>query len=269
MALPDISFSNNLGSISWKRAMLEVSDEWRWDGRNAVRRKRIGVRAYISKSPDEALHAVLTDPTATATGRKGTLTLPWGVLSNIRIESIEFPTSAWNAVYVPVTAEFSDDHPDGNTYTLHFFGLELHNPKLAINVPTRQVADYYVQTPDVPLGDVDHTNPWYGAIRYKQGFGMMSVRLSGTVLCPEGTLPTDLVETLQQRNGVGGVSGGNLPDGFPRTFNLSEAVPEFEGQLEVNGCFVVSSRAIWNVERQAVRVELVIGAQPQGWAEAE
>ena len=53
MALDDISFTNNLGTITFKRAMMDISDDWQWNGRNPVHRKRVSLEARITRDAAE------------------------------------------------------------------------------------------------------------------------------------------------------------------------------------------------------------------------
>lgn len=266
MAMPDVSFTNNLGTLTFKRCLLDVADEWQWDGRRVVHRKRVGVEAFIKRDESERIEGVCTTGTAQY-GRRGTLTLPWTVLKDVRLEGVDVPPNQWTEL-LPVSASFVDDLPSNNLYTLHFFGLELHNPRLAIPIPVKATTDNYLQNPFDPKGAVDASNPWYGPIRYRAGFSMMAISLSGTMLLPGGELPQDLVEKLQQRVGVGSTgNGGDLPDGYPNVFSLGEAIPELKSSLSMTNVFVARAQVNWSVSRQSARVMVTMAAQPQAWGE--
>ena len=269
--LPDITFTNNVGFITLKRCMLEVSDEWTWDGRNATHAKQIAVEAWINRDSAEGLEGVVTRTNGAPNhGGRGQLVLPWATLENVKIESIEQGEGVW-AEMIPVSVRFIDDHPDTNIYSMFFFGLELHNPRLSIPVPSKNTTDNYAQTPMrggasmIVYGDVAPKNPWYGPIRYRSGYAMMSLSLSGTLFLPDGVITTHMIETLQQRIGVGTVTG-SMPVGYPATFALGEAIPGLSSELGITHVIVAGARLNWSVEQRSARVNINLLAQPQAWA---
>lgn len=263
MALPDISFTNNLGSVTFKRAAIDVATEYQWDGRNAVRRKRVGVEAVVMRGEAERLTGVLTTAQAVQ-GKRGDLTLPWTVLKGVRLEGFDTPPNAHMDV-IPVSASFVDDAPANNIYKMSFFGLDVQNPRLSIPIPVKETTDNYAQVPYKEKGEVVAANPWYGPVRYRSGYGLMQISLGGTILLQDGLLPKDLVQKLQHRVGVGGVSG-DLPTGYPGVFALGDAIPELKGSIALTNVFVTRAIIQWSVERQAARVTVNMAAQPQAWA---
>src|ERR1035437_5003175 len=263
MAFPDISFTNNVGVITFKRCLVDVSDEWQWNGRAVVRRKRITIDGRINRDKAEALEGMQTQrDDGPSKGLRGTLTLPWTVLDKIKIESINMEMGGWQDM-VKVQASFLDDLPTTNIYTLSFFGLTLENPRLALPIPAKNTYDYYTQMPiTLPSGAsgvIGPTNPFYAPIRFRTGYGMMNISLSGSLSLPDGPLPTDLIEKLTKRMGVGdGAEGdsGNLPDGFPCIFKLGEAIPELAGDIAMTSVFVAGGQIAWAVEKQIARITL-------------
>ena len=235
--------------------------------RAVTHQKRISVDAWISRDASEALDGILTRGTddATRQGPRGTLTLPWTTINNVRLEGFEQSEGVWDQLSA-VQAQFVDDRPSGNIYTLHFFGLELHNPRLTLPVPAKRRSDAYVQTPLAPHGAIAPDNPWYGPIRYRSGYGMMPVGLAGVLRVDGGVLPADVLAKLQQRIGVGSVTG-SLPLGYPKTFRLRDAVPELASDVAIGNAFVVGARISWNVEQQSARIMVNMLAQPQSWTE--
>ena len=270
MALPDVSFTNNVGTVTFKRCLLDIADEWQWDGRAVVHKKVVSIQGWMTRDPSEAIEGVLTDPTSStkSLGQYGNLVLPWTTLENIRIDTLEQGVAGWQ-VMAPVTASFVDDHPQSNIYTVSFFGLQLNNPRLTIPIPAKRTVDFYTQIPFVSIGDVTPDNPFYGPIRFRTGYDVMSIVLTGSIALDDGILPADIVETLQQRTGVtvGAVSQAELPDGYPVVFRLSDAIPELKKNLAISGVFVRQAQFTWNVEEQIAQVSIAMVTQPQAWAE--
>jgi hypothetical protein len=273
MALPDISFTNNIGSITFKRCLLDLADEWQWDGRAVVHRKRISVQGMMSRDASEAVEGILTtvnSPTKNL-ARRGALTLPWATLQNIRVESLEQAgggASGWQ-VMVPVAASFVDDLQKNNIYSLTFFGLKLQNPRLSIPIPAKRTTDYFAQIPSTQNGEVEHQNPLYGPIRFRTGYEIMEIAVSGAIALESGTLPADIAGILQQRTGVtvNAQSLADLPAGYPVVFKLGQAIPELAGDLAISSVFVRRSSLSWNVEKQMAQVRINMVTQPQAWAD--
>ncbi len=272
MALPDVNFTNNVGAVTFKRCLVDVSDEWQWNGRAVTRRKRVTIDGWITRDTSEAIEGIQTQVgDGPSKGFLGTLTLPWTVLNGIKIESINMELAGWQDM-VHVQASFLDDLPSNNIYTLSFYGLVLHNPRLALPIPAKNTYDYYVQMPmTLPSGAsgvIGPSNPFYAPIRFRTGYGMMTIQLSGSLSLPEGPLPTDLIDKLTKRMGVGdGAVGdsGNLPDGFPCIFKLGEAIPELAGDIAMTSVFVAGGQIAWTVEKQIARITLRMRTQPQAW----
>jgi hypothetical protein len=275
MALPDVRFSNNLGTIVFKRAMVDIADQFTSDGRSVVRTKRVTLEAQVARSVAERLDSVTSKA---APGLPGTLTLPWGNLTNVKIESIEADVGAWQEL-CPVTASFVDDRPQNNIYSLMVMGYELHNPRLSMPVAAKRTYDYYLQIPVQQQGAIVPSNPHYGPIRFRTGYGMMEINLSGSLILADGKLPAGLRERLCQRIGVdppemdGYVEIANLdtslPPGYPKVFRLKDAVPQVEGQLSTTCVFVAGGKVVWDVEKLTARISLTLFAQPQAWRGTE
>jgi hypothetical protein len=275
MALPDVSFTNNLGTIVFKRALVDIADQFTSDGRSVVRAKRVTVDAQVARATAERLEGVMG---ASAPGLPGTLTLPWGAISNVKIESLEADVGAWQD-FCPVTVSFLDDRPENNIYTLMVMGYELHNPRITMPVAAKRTYDYYLQIPSQQQGAIAPSNPYYGPIRFRTGYGMMEINISGSLVLPSGTLPEGLRERLVQRIGVDPpVMDGyteivnlatTLPPGYPKVFRLKDAIPQIDGQLSTTCVFVASGKVIWDIEKLSARVNLTLLAQPQAWRGVE
>ena len=168
-----------------------------------------------------------------------------------------------------VTAEFLDDTPANQIYTLTFLGYTLHNPRLKFPVPSKKVVDQFSPIPLKQVWAIVPSNPYYGAVRFRQGYGLMEIGLSGTIMLEDGKLPDNIINTLAMRKGTGGdgesLDIGKLPAGFPIVFRLHEAIPELRSYAEITGCFVQMAKANWNVEKLSLTLDVSMLAQPQNW----
>jgi len=272
MPFPDVSFTNNAGTIAFKRCLVDIADDWQWDGRIVVKRKRITVDAHITRDHSEALEGIQTQiGDGPSKGLRGELTLPWTVLSGIKVESVEMEENVWLDM-VKVHASFLDDLPTTNLYTLSFFGYGLENPRLSLSVPAKNTYDHYAQIPiAIPKGTssaIGIANPFYGPIRFRTGYAMMHIVLAGCLMLPEGVLPPTLVDDLTRRMGVGDShlhDMGHLPAGFPAVFKLGDAIPELAGDLAITSVFVAGGQIAWAVEEQKAQITVQMRTQPQAW----
>lgn len=269
MALADIKFENNVGAITFKRAMLGITDDWQWDGRAVMRSKRISVEATVTRDPSEGLEGIVTAFNGSAgQGLRGTLTLPWTTMANIKLESLDVPEGRWETA-IKVGAEFLDELPLSHVYSLNFLGYTLQNPRLHLPVPAKKAVDQFATTPLMQVGGIAPGNPYYGAVRFRHGYGLMEITLGGTLLLEDGKLPENFLANLAMRRGISAdmedFDIGGLPSGFPIVFRLHEAIPELAGNAEITGCFIQAARANWNVEKQTVGLEISMLAQPQDW----
>jgi len=271
LSLPDVSFTNNLGTVTFKRCLLEIGDSWQWNGRAVVHGKRIGIQGMITRDVAERISGTITDPKTDgrSTGYRGVLTLPWTTLSNIRLESLEQSEGGWQSM-APTSAVFVDDLPSNNIYLFTFFGLPLYKPKLSLPIPAKRTTDTYTQMPFAPQGDVAADNPFYGPIRFRTGYEVMDITLSGKLRVPTGLLPTDIIGTLQQRTGVtvSNNSLADLPEGYPVVFRLGDAIPELMGKLAISSVFVRRAQIQWDVEKLLADITIQMTTQPQPWGEA-
>ena len=140
--LPDITFTNNLGSISFQRCLVGVIDNWVWNGSAVKHSKQVHISGHVQQQiggTSEGLENALTTNGGNR-GQMGSLLLPWTTLTNVKLMEISYPTDVWIEI-VPVTATFQDDRPDNNIYTIHFFGYELHNPRISMPIPFRRPKD--------------------------------------------------------------------------------------------------------------------------------
>jgi hypothetical protein len=267
MSLPDVSFTNNLGTITFKRCLLGVTDSWAYDGRAVKRVKTVSVDGHIMRGgAGEDLEGVLTDPRLTARhyGEAGTLTLPWTTISNVRINGLDIPTGQW-IDFVPVTATFTDDAPLDNVYFWTFFGVELYGPRLSLPLSIRPLLDEYPQMPLVPVGGWNPINPRAGAFRIRGGTKNMALGLTGSIRTPGAKLPTGLLTTLSQRCGFGatGTPPPGIYAGFPQPFNLGDAIPQIKDDMNLAHVIVGGGQLRWDVEMEMAEVSLQLLCPPQ------
>jgi hypothetical protein len=260
----DVTFTNNLGSVTFKRFLLSVEDAFEWDlgSRRVARRKQITVEGYYSRDVSERTDGVLT-PDQTHSGSLGSLLLPWTTLNNVKCVSIEVPDNQW-IDFAPVTAVFVDENPLGRPYTFTWFGYTFQNPRISVNIPTRECRDEY---PQMLIQDsfYDLTDFGGGVMRTKTAPGLMEISLSGTIFIEGSQLPTDLIPTLIQRANAYPSLGltNTVPSGYPRPFAMSDACPEMANKLPLVNIIVAGGRIAWDVENGDLTVNLTLLAQPQ------
>lgn len=264
--LPDIIFSNNLGSYTFERCLVSISDQWNWNGSSVKNTKIVTITGHIKRSDfqntPEGWDALLT--TGSEKGKEGTLQLPWTTLEGIKVTSFGTQSNTW-IDYVPFSATFADENPNGNVYTLHFFDIELHNPRLSLPIHSRRVFDEHTHFPN-NVNTLTTYNPRNQRIRYESGFRMMEIALSGTMLLEEPILPEGLIEKLKMQKGsfyqFDGIPLNNLPVGYPNPFPLSTAIPELDG-ININNVILTNCSLTWDLENQSANVSMTMTAQPQ------
>lgn len=267
MALPNVSFHNNLGTISFERCLVGVSDNWQWNGSSVVHVKTIEIEGFLGRH-ENTFEDILTVNGESA-GEPGTLTLPWTSLERVKIQSIDMPEGNW-IDFQPVNAVFVDDRPAENVYTIHFFDLELHNPRVSFGVTSRKIGDYQLQMPMFYGGGIDQFDVRYGSVRTWEPHSMMDIGISGSIILDDGVLPPDLIAKMAMRLGTINMANGSqmpnydlLPVGYPSVFPLSLAVPELDGSVDVYRCFVSGGRAVWDVEQAVIHLDINLRSQPQ------
>lgn len=271
MSLPDVQFQNNIGSIFFKHCLIGVTDGWEMNGRVIKHVKSISIDGHILRGKSaEGIEGLITSTSTQGKryGSDGTLTLPWTVLSNVRMTDMSIPVSNY-IDWVPVQAVFADDFPDSNLYTMSFFGFTLYNPRLSVPLPNRGLRDDYPHMPWSDLGFLPN-DPRNGVFRNRAGAKNMDISLTGTMRIDDAKFPPALLSTLTQRNGLT-INNGTilqiqnftLPAGVPRTFNLGDAIPEITKDMNLAHVFVTRSTLIWRVEEQTAQVSIGMMCPPQ------
>jgi hypothetical protein len=267
MSLPDVSFTNNLGTLTFKRCLLAFAERWEWNGRTANRTRQIEVDATLLEetAAEERIDGVLTNQTIAGQGRGtvGTLVLPWVTMTNIKLTALSIPDGAHVGMQ-KVTASFVDDLPDQNSYTVHFFDIELHNPRISVQLPNGEMRDEYTQM------EFNEGLAWdassYGAavMRTKSAPGMLQLSLTGTTFFTDGLPPTGWLSKLVQRANMDSFVITNVvPAGWPRPFRMVEASPELGVGLPLVGLIITGGRVVWNVEEGTAEISIEMICQPQ------
>jgi hypothetical protein len=265
MSLPNVSFTNNLGTIQFVRCLLGITDSWEYNGRVARHVKSISVQGHVLQGGiGEQFTGIITNRSVVGQryGDIGTLTLPWTTLTNIRLTDLSFPDNVW-LDYVPVEATFADDYPDGNQYTITLFGFTVYNPRIQLPIPDRQLRDEY------PLQPLLYTvpavgNPRYGVFRTRAGQKNMEITITGSIRITDVKLPPYLIDKLTQRaNTTISTMNALIPTGYPNTFNLGDAIPEIRNDLNYAHCMVIGSQIQWNVEQQMAMITVQMLCPPQ------
>lgn len=261
---PDVSFTNNLGSITFKRCLIAVTDSWQYSGRGSRHVKSISIDGHVKREEaGEKFHEILTRPWELNKhrGETGSLTLPWTTLQDIQIVDLSVGAGVWGE-YIPFTATFADDRPENNRYTISFFGLTLFNPRISLPVAVRPVVDDMPRMPWMYSWNPMH--PRTGVMRRRGGARNMEVSITGTIRASNGNLPDGLFSTLIRRAGIDFIpTGFNVPAGWPAPFNLGDAIPEIKDDTNLAHCIVVGGQVQWAVERNVAQVALNIMCPPQ------
>jgi hypothetical protein len=270
--LADVTFTNTLGSFTIGRFMLTLSDRWSWNGRAAQLRKTIQITGTMARGASPAATEdwadILSDGgTETHTGDAGTLTLPWADWTGVQVESITTRPSTMTD-WLEVQASFYVDHAANvtNNYTISWFGLTLHNPSVAPEVPQRRIHEIVPQMDwlDVMSIPTHNASMHPETLRTASGYAMQHCRLGGTILLTEPALPTNFAEIMTQRVGeVSFPAVERLPAGYPRVFDLQEGCPELGDNLDLRHVFVAKAQAVWNVEQSSIQVSIDLMCQPQ------
>ncbi len=280
--IDNISFANSLGTIEFQRCLIGLIDQWSWNGRSIKRVKNINIQGHVQRAtPTEGFEAIFTGDNDSGKGDRGTLALPWAILTDVSPLSIEYSNDPW-LDFVPVTATFRDDEPDSNLYSMHWFDLILHNPKIQFPVAERRLKDYYVQMPLNGSAYIDSDSHYWGPLRVRPPHERMSFQVTGTLKMEEvpgllGNVKAEpsptltppqrlafIADQIQQRRGTSSetLTGGPAV-GWPRTFMLTDAIPELDDDLDIAHCFVASASARWDVEKNTTSVAINLMAPPQ------
>lgn len=269
--LPEIKFTNNLGNYTFERCMLSISDQWGWSGSSVKHTKAVSISGYIKRSSftndPEGWDDLLVEQGTSEKGKEGSLELPWTTINKMKIKSFSVAPGTW-IDFMPFTATFEDENPDDNIYTLHFFDIELHNPRLNLPTYVRRINDDYIHFQN-NINSLVPFNPRNQAIRYRSGNRMFDIGLSGTMLLETPEFPMEVIEKLKMQKGsennFAGIPVNNLPIGYPSPFPLDLAIPEIKGEFNIGNVILEKSSISWSLEEQSAQISLGMISQPQNY----
>jgi len=243
MALPDVSFTNNLGTISFKRPHFEISDELdvSADGPSVARNRTKSIRVWgaIKKDNNEMLNAISSEGT-TSYGEPGTLTLPHAVLTGIKLQEISYEQGIW-AEWGQASASFVDEEINDAEYSLTWFGHTLRDAQIDVNPGV------------IRLGEKTVHN-YNGFFRQQLGHNMVAINVQGMVFTNEDSLPAGLENSMTRIT--------SSPSGYPELFDMLDAIPEASG-TPYKECLITGASINWEVEKRLANVSIDIIAQPQ------
>lgn len=267
--LPDVSFTNNLGTITLKTCLVSVVDNWQWNGSHPIHQKRVQVDGTLLRGnvSEELYENIVTDPRTIgkSKGKRGNLTLPWTTISDVYIDGMDMPSGKWLDSQ-PISISFTDDNPENNAYSIHWFDFELHSPHVHINWPTRILQDEYPQMPWTNNANFITNGPGGGVMRTKLAEEMIMMSVSGTIMIEDGKLPTNWEAFLTCREGwsnIPAVAVARSMAGWPKVFHMSEASAELSISMPLVNLILTDGRLDWDIEAGTGRVSIELLAQPQ------
>lgn len=286
MSEPTVTFTNSLGTITIDRAVISIADDWAWSNGVAHHSRRVRVNGFMKRgdpSQSEGVEAVLTSVVQYGAsqanpglGNLGTLSLasppigsvttPWAILENMQFTHVDMASGYW-LDFQPISAEFTDDDPDHNRYSIDFFGIIIKNAHLTVQFPFRRVQDDFVQMPvsSVFGGGINWYDPAFGPIRHRMTTDNCNLVISGFVeLSPDNDWPIDqIVNTLCQRGGSGDTPTTDLPAGYPRIFDVADFSSVIAADLPLRKLFVVDSSFNIDVEKMIAETSITMECPPQ------
>lgn len=258
MSLPAVSFTNNLGTITFERALLEIADQWQVTAQGVRATKSVRVHGQVHR--DDAFR--FNSMQSSASGERGTLTLPWTSVGNLQLRSLATPDGVW-LDWLDVTAEFDDEDPESNEYTVDFFGIELINPRFALSLPFRQVRDDTVQMPLTSFALIDPANPAFSTLRMLETHDNMTLELSGTWVPPRDLDLDAVTEKLSRRSGTQHVNVTEMPAGYPQVFDVQDFSESVATWLPLRKLWVAQSQIAFDVEKGQAEISVSMEMPPQ------
>lgn len=261
-----VTFTNNLGTIAFERAMVSIADEWQWDGVRVRYQKRVSVNAHVQRNVlnPESVDTIQTNAT-TARGEPGTLTLPWATLTHMSLVRMDMPGEVWIDM-IPVVADFVDEEATRNEYSIDFFNLTLHRANITLGLPAREIVDEFVQMPisGLPSMPTLTFDPRWGPIRTISMYDNMTVNLHGFYMVPADMDLGLVLKTLSQRGGSHAtIPITDLPAGYPRVFDMSDISAAVAAQFPIRKLWVRDSQFVWDVANNIAEVDIMMECPPQ------
>ena len=254
MSLSNMSFTNSCGTISMSRIMYTLNHRYTWKGSGVAREiLAVTVNGWIKTTDADLLNNVMISDSLIATsgyyaGNVGTLTLPNNVYSDMYVKSVSYEEGYWNE-WGKASVSFDNESPSDSlsTYAITWWGYTLYAPKITITPSTIKRSE-----------TTSHNmTGWY---RQQLGHEMMKLTISGTYICPDTALPSGILSALEWQYSASGLS---FPSGYPYVFDLTEAVPQAAGSLDIRKCVLLKGALEWHVNERFANVSLDIVAPPQ------
>ena len=242
MALSNMFFTNNLGTIELTRIMYSLNHRYRWKDDGSVKSSvDITVKGTMKTTEDEisVIHGK---------GDRGTLTLPNGTYGNIKLTNVTYENGIW-APWGTVTLNFSDDGEEENKFTITFvsegFEYKIYNPTISV-MPSK------IRRSDKAIRGID------GWVRHQMGHDLLYIHVSGSIKTEKCELPEGLLEALSPED-----ADNILGVGAPRVCRLSDYFPEAKGELDINQVMITDAKIIWRFEDGVADLDISLLAPPQ------
>jgi len=250
MALSNVSFTNNLGTITLTRVMYSLAHNYQWNssgqGKNTV---VIDVNGSLKAGEAllNSLHHRINAGENTP-GEPGILTLPNAVYNNIKITNISYEGGTWSQ-WGRVNISFEDENEGEDndfTFTLIYGSnsYTLYNPSVTITPSTIKRAEQAIHNVD-------------GWFRQQLGHDIFKVSVSGSVRTDPCSLPDGLIEALEQKSSEYGL------ENYPKVADLKDFIPEAEDKLDIKKVLMTSGKIVWHYEDNNADVSMEFLAPPQ------
>lgn len=241
MSLSNLSFTNSSGTLTLSRVMYTVSHNyiWRGDG-EGTETISISANGWFKCDADTSLNDVESN-----FGHSGTLTLPHTTLTNMKLTSITYADGTWapwGRVNVLFETEMEDYDGSGS---ITWWGYTLYSPSLSIS-------------PSVIKKSEEALHGISGWLRQQMGHKNFTMNLTGIYRLTSDEIPDAFLQTMEKKD-----TGGVAPSGYPLSFNLVDAIPEANGNLEIEECIVTRGTVEWHVEQRFASVTIEMVAPPQ------
>lgn len=241
MSLSNVSFTNSAGTLTLSRVTYTISHNYTWRGEGeGVETISVVANGWFKADADTSLNDV-----ESKFGNAGTLTLPSGILSNMKVSSVSYEDGTW-APWGKVSVQFETETEDySNDGAVTWWGYKLYSPRLTIS-------------PSIIKKSEEALHGISGWLRQQMGHNNFTMSLTGVLRLTSDEVPEAFLNTMEKKD-----TGGVVPSGYPLSFNLVDAIPEANGNLEIEECVVTRGTVEWHVEHRFANVTIDMVAPPQ------
>lgn len=250
MALSDLIFTNNLGSISLSRVMYSIDHKYTWDGENPAKPSiSISATGYMKNTEAEMNRVHGTN------GLAGLLVLPHSTLENMKIRNLTYGNGIW-APWGQVKIDFDNKDETKKTETLIQFKsltdtVPIYNPTITFSPSIIRRGDNMVHG----------INGW---LRQQLGHDMISISISGDVLTDPCTKPDKVLSILEQKiTSDDGFADWDSMKNYPRVASLSKFIPSAKDNFDLAHVMITEGRLMWHYEENVADIEIQMVAPPQ------